>query len=363
MPTAVLDSPPASAQPEAAPTTLHPQTPPARDSFFDNARLGLMLSIVVSHTMEPLNRNDAMVGLYYLQYLFHIPMLALISGFFAPRRLDSRAGMRLISGLLAPYLIFQCLYLYFDYRLNAWPAFNFSLLTPYWLLWYLLSLTWWQLLGPVINSLKWPVAWAVALAVGAGYLPEIGYGLSLQRTFVFLPFFILGSNLRREHFAWLHKPWMRALAALILAAMIWRLCRPLAWPNLSWVHGSYAYAIMKVGGWQAGALRLAHLGFCLLAGACVLSLTPRRRTVFTSLGARTLYIYLLHGFLIKGAVKAGVFRDLTAPWQVAVACAVAAVIGLLLANRWLDLLVRPLVQPPLGWLFRQERQGDGRRGA
>ena len=64
--------------------------------------------------------------------------------------------------------------------------------TPYWLLWYLLSLAGWRLLLPVFARLKRPLTFAVALAVAVGCASEVGYYLSLSRTLVFFPMFVLG---------------------------------------------------------------------------------------------------------------------------------------------------------------------------
>ncbi|MDT0271182.1 hypothetical protein RM844_33430, partial [Streptomyces sp. DSM 44915] len=58
--------------------------------------------------------------------------------------------------------------------------------------------------------------------------------------------------------------------------------------------------------WWVGALMtLALFGCSVVLTACFLALVPGRHSWMTTLGAGTLYGYLLHGFLIRGSVEWG----------------------------------------------------------
>ena len=74
---------------------------------------------------------------------------------------------------------------------------------PYWLLWYLLDITFYRLLLPLFDKVPprlrpLAVLAAVALALVCGYVPEFGYYLTTGRFFSFLPFFLAGYYLSRS---------------------------------------------------------------------------------------------------------------------------------------------------------------------
>lgn len=103
------------------------------------------------------------------------------------------------SALIATLLIFELINSALGYLMGRTliPLFQ-----PYWTLWYLLSLVYWRLLVQFAPS-RWidhqyiVVIASVVLALTTPLIP-IGYIASFQRTFTFLPFFMIGYYLRRE---------------------------------------------------------------------------------------------------------------------------------------------------------------------
>lgn len=76
---------------------------------------------------------------------------------------------------------------------DEYVEFSIQFSTPYWLLWYLLSLIFYYLLIPVIATESKVYAGVIllgtiVLALAIGFDNSIGYYMSLSRTFVFLPF-------------------------------------------------------------------------------------------------------------------------------------------------------------------------------
>lgn len=123
-------------------------------------------------------------------------MFLFINGWLAPRNYASKKTM---FKLIYPYVVFQVLYQLFNsYVINEGGVeFSIQFSTPYWLLWYLLSLIFYYLLIPVIatESRKYAIAaltGTIILAIGIGFDNSIGYYMSLSRFFVFLPFFVFG---------------------------------------------------------------------------------------------------------------------------------------------------------------------------
>src|SRR5699024_1109605 len=207
--------------------------------------------------------------------------------------------------LLLPYLVFQGLYALAALA-PAWPDDGpGSITTPYWLLWYLVSLACWRMLLPLFSHLRPPLLIAVIVAVAAGCFGDIGYYLSLSRTLVFFPLFLAG---------WLWAPqWRRRsgstparlLATGTLAIMF--AAMTIIKPDPRWLYGSYGYAALSVDMLPGVGIRLLLLGAAMACTLAFLALVPRRQSAITGPGARSLGAYVLQGFVINFAVGSGLF--------------------------------------------------------
>jgi fucose 4-O-acetylase-like acetyltransferase len=329
-----------------------PADPAARDPWLDNARFALIALVVFGHLLEPLLASHPLLGnSYRFIYSFHMPAFAFLSGAVSRPRLDDRLLRGVLFRLLLPYLVFQGLY-----ALAAqWPGWPDDgpdgVVTPYWLLWYLLSLAGWRLLLPLFARLRWRLPIAVAVALGAGCSGHIGYVLSLSRTLVFFPLFLLGWQLApqwRRHSG----PVTRILAVGVLAGLFAVAATSDLDPR--WLYGSYGYAELGAAPIAGAALRLLLLG-CAMAGTCAfLALMPRRRLPVTTLGTRSLGAYVLQGFAINLAIGAGVFAALAALPRAALLpmlLAMAAVAAAALSARPVQRALAPITAPR--WLERR----------
>ncbi len=82
-----------------------------RDSFYDNARVGLIFLVVFGHLLQPYtNLSTGSQALYTWIYTFHMPAFILISGFFARGSRQPKYVLNLINKLLLPYILFQLMY-------------------------------------------------------------------------------------------------------------------------------------------------------------------------------------------------------------------------------------------------------------
>ena len=313
---------------------------PARDPWRDNARLGLITLVVLGHCLEPLRGFAPVDAAYRFIYLFHMPAFAFLSGSVARAEVDVRLLRRITFQLLLPYLLFQGLYA-LAARTPGWPdAGPTGVTTPYWLLWYLPSLACWRLLLPLCVRLRWPLLFAVAFAVAAGWADDIGYGLSLSRTAAFFPLFLLGHLHAEDWRVRLRGPHWQALAVVALGAMAWTAG---AVSDPRWLYGSNGYAALGVGDAEGTVWRFLRLGVGILGTAAFLSLVPRRALSVSEAGGRSLQAYLAHGFVIKFATAAGLFEALASVRSPIL------VMLLLLPAAWL--LVRLLASVPVASLL------------
>ena len=72
-----------------------------------------------------------------------------------------------------------------------------------------------------------------------------------------------------------------------------------------WRSDRSAFPALGFGDWLA--LRVLTMACAFAATAAFLAVVPRRRTRLTRLGEGTMYAFLLHGFVIRGAEAAGVY--------------------------------------------------------
>lgn len=330
-----------------------------RDPFFDNAKYLAIVLVAVAHSWVPvMDGSRAARALYMVVYTFHMPAFILISGYFS-RSFDLSATKvkRLVTGVAVPYVVFETAYSLFRRYANDQPDAAISLLEPWYLTWFLAALFIWRLTTPVWRNLRHPLAVSLAIAVLASLAPSIGDDLDLPRVLQFLPFFVLGLQLRPEHFALVRRREARLLALPLFAGALvfayWAAPRM----QLGWFLRDSSAQDMGAPWWSGAVMTLAMFGCATLLTAGFLALVPRRHMWFTVLGAGTICGYLLHGFLVKGADYAGVFDDhtwLVSPAGLVIVTVVASAAVTLLCTPPVRRVLRCVTEPDMDWAFRRD---------
>ncbi|MGW6204101.1 acyltransferase family protein [Streptomyces sp. NPDC055089] len=339
---AVLTAPPAPER-SAAPAPGRG----GRDPFFDNAKFLLLVLVVCAHFWADwINHSDAVRSAAAWVYSFHMPAFIVLSGYLS-RSYTGRPDQvkRLITGVLVPYLIFETLYaLVRQYVLDEGEIY-ITILQPWFVCWFLVALFIWRITTPVWRAVRWPVAVAVVISMLSG-LTSNGNILQFARVLQFLPFFVLGLQLRREHFEWLRSRNIRVVSAVVmcLALPFSYLAAPRLndWEWFSWRH-DYTELHVSLSFWFF--MRIALFVAAAVMTAAFFSLVPNRRTWFTVMGTRTMYALLLHPLLYRAAVDAGVYDRLDSPWGKLALTAVAAVVAVVLMTAVVQRIFRPLVEP------------------
>ncbi|GGK73870.1 membrane protein [Sphaerisporangium melleum] len=328
------------------------KAPKERDPYLDNAKYLAIVLVVTGHLIEDLRDVPAAHALYFFFYTFHMPLFITLSGHLSRNWTFSPGKARkLISGLAVPYIIFEVAYAL--PRLIMYGKLEISLLDPYYLTWFLMSLFLWRLSTPVWQQLRWPLVIAVVLSLLAGTskLPD---ELSMNRTLGLLPFYVLGLMLRPEHLAFLKRPWVRVAGVVVLAA---GLAAAFAFHTdiaTEWIRWRNSNVKIGVGDITGSAIRLAMLTAGAVLVAAFLAVTPSRRTWFSGLGAATMYAYLLHGFVVK--VVERFYGGLHTPWGVALVSAFGVVVATVLCTPPVRRAFRWAVEPDLSWAFTAIRR-------
>lgn len=339
-----------------------PLARPKRVPLWDNARFVAITLVVVGHAiLKLIAESDTAYGVYLFIYAFHVPVFVAVAGYFAKADAPGTKQLRrIVTDLVLPYLIFEAIWSVIQSLLDGRPRVDFA--NPSWTLWFLLALIVWRVSLPYLALLRYPLLISVAISVAAGYLPGIGGVFALDRTLGLLPFFVLGWKLRQLPWTglWLaasrRTVWLvRAVSIAMFAALalaiatnvpLWRevkLRRVLLFQE--------AYPDFGYDQWWAGALRL---GAVVLAGLLVLAflaLMPRRPTWFSPLGQATLYVYLLHTFVLYPIRESGLLSGPQSDLLLVGMILFSVLLTVALSTPLVRRVFRPLVEPRAEWLF------------
>ncbi|QPA32761.1 acyltransferase family protein [Thermaerobacillus caldiproteolyticus] len=272
-----------------------------RDCYFDNAKCFLMLLVVFGHFLRPYIDSELFVhSLYVWIFFFHMPAFILISGYFAKGFRQHGYLKKITKKLLLPYLIFQLLYSIYYSFLYEKDTVQIDVFTPHWSLWFLISLFSWNILLWIFANIPKHISLLIALLLGVGAgMIEAEKWLSLSRTFTFFPFFLMGFFLQKSHFERLLTRRVRLFSLIALIGMF--ICIHLGFPDLpqEWLYGSKSYETLGVHEEKGAIGRLIIYGASAFMMFCFMALIPNRRLPISTLGTRTFYIYILHGFILK----------------------------------------------------------------
>lgn len=288
-----------------------------------------------------INDSAKLSTLYVWIYTFHMPAFIFLSGFFAKGSGSSDYIVKMVKKLLVPYLLFQALYTGF-YLLMGREAWQ-GVIEPQWSLWFLLSLFSWHMLLVVFKKFPPIVGIGLALAIGVivGYFPEIGQTLSLSRTFVFFPFFLMGYWCSEGQLMRVRTKAFR-YSALLIAIVVAGLIYIVPDINTGWLLASKSYADLDMPIW-GGIGRIFVYTIAIVMSISVLSWIPKRDLIITPIGKTTLYVYLLHGFFIQYFRHRDLFEVSTAVDFIGVGFITAAIV-LLLSNKKVRAIWQPLIE-------------------
>jgi fucose 4-O-acetylase-like acetyltransferase len=321
----------------------------SRNYYFDNAKVILIFLVVFGHFIRSFIENDPYVlALYKTLYTFHMPAFIIVSGFFAKGFYKKGYIPKLFKKLILPYLLFQVIYSIYYYFLYNRNSLTIDIYNPQWSLWFLLSLFCWNVLLYLFVR-KWKLSQrtalliAFAIGIAIGFIDNVSNYLSLSRTFVFFPMFLLGYYLKKEHFTKLRTNKGRIAAALIPTAVF---AFMFFVPEFSdkWLLHSKSYEML---GGKDILSPIARSGVYLMNIAmsfCFFAFVPKSRHFFTKWGASTLYVYLVHGFFIK-FFRESSYPDILPPIQsIVLLIAASFILTVLLSSRPFTSLTQPLIE-------------------
>jgi fucose 4-O-acetylase-like acetyltransferase len=279
-----------------------------RDVYFDNAKFLLMVLVVFGHFLQPFISDQPIYkDLYYFIFIFHMPAFILIAGYFSKNIGKQGSLKKIVKKLILPYLFFQFVYSVYYYLIGLQSSFNWDFLVPQWSLWFLISLSLWQLslyffrkITPFLS-----IFLSISISLLAGYLPFFDQLLTLQRTLTFLPFFIAGYYLSSQQIDWFKHSSFKYWSVLFLS-VVYLFLHYDQIMNKYWVFGSQPYEDFLMVPEFGAAIRCLILFLSILGITGFLGIVPDREMFFSKWGKNTMVVYLMQGFFVKGVRALGI---------------------------------------------------------
>lgn len=274
-----------------------------RDESMDSLKVFLIWLVVLGHLLSVNHGKAELVAHTYI-FLFHMPLFALISGFFT----NTSNTEKLISGTMKLFETFIVWHIigFFIIGILIWHhelSLN-NFIVPIWHYWYLLSLVCWRLLAFTIDKyicgfykpVLIPLSYIIALLVG--YIRIIDYPFSLSRTIVFAPFFLIGWYLRSSKIMFSmfrdeHKKWISSLIMILLALLVFYYPY---WGRAIYGAESYFNDVYDIP-FQGFVMRVAFLSTATLLSLAVLNLWSGIK-ILSFYGKYTLHVLIIHSWLI-----------------------------------------------------------------
>ncbi|TDB80148.1 acyltransferase, partial [Actinomadura sp. KC216] len=348
-----------------------------RDAYFDNVKFFLIMLVVLGHFWEVFRKDSgAANAAYTVVYAFHMPVFVFVAGYFSRGFMRSTSKFRgIFPTLVVPFAIFNALYRLLTY-FNVDDFQLMGAFRPQYLMWFLVALVLWRLSAPLWSHLRYPVGTAVVLSLIAGTW-SFNSDPTLCRAAGLLPFFVLGLTIRtggdREggqgdgrgdgrpgpvealrSRGWTRWAGMSVLLAALPVAYVWE--RGTIVPKIE--HGvrlwNRGYEHMGFSLQEGISYRLLAMVFALVLGVAFLAAVPRGRAWYTRLGTRTMYVYLLHGLVVKSLDYGGVLDDrfFRSPAGLVLVTAGALALGVVLATPPVVRLTRWAIEPQGRWLLK-----------
>jgi len=318
---------------------------PARDPWFDNAKMALVTLVVVGHAWVLLEPSPLRDHLYDFLYAWHVPAFVFVTGYLSRSfTWERRRLWQLVRTVAVPYVLFECAIALFRIHVGGEEMDNLFR-DPHWPMWYLAALFFWRLLTPLFVDLRGGLVVAVAISLLAGNWA--GDTLDIARVLGLLPFFVMGLKATPERLELLRRWWVQVSAVVVLLAILLATRWTDSWASTEWFYYRSLYDDVADTTLEATLTRALLLLVGTLGAWAFFALVPRSGGWFARMGAWSLVVYLFHGFAVKGAGYAG-WGDVAFPGPavaIAVTTLASVAVAFLLACRPVAGLLNHAVDP------------------
>lgn len=266
-----------------------------RISLWDNLKFILITLVVAGHFADEISDYSSIYSSIFLFiYAFHMPLFIFISGYFhSEKNVSKRIVFYISVGFV--YKVFSFLVA----RINGDSRFIFTVFYDGGLSWFMFVLAIFTAILSLLKNQnkKFILVASIILACFVGYDKSVGDFLYLSRTFIFLPFYILGTMMNSfDILAFKRKyPQLKVLALLIF--LVWGVLCITQIDNIYGLRfmftGRHAFpdAIIPYG----PIVRLAcYIISTALCASLILLTTSRKIKWISEFGKNTINVYFWH---------------------------------------------------------------------
>lgn len=314
----------------------------SRSAYFDNAKFILIFLVVFGHTISPYRTDsDGVLSIYHFIFIFHMPVFILLAGYFSKNFKKKGYYKKIFTKVVVPYLIFQTVYTFYYNFIYDDQSFTLQYVVPRWAMWFLLSLIFWKLMLPLFARFSMWISMPVSIGLGllVGFVDANGMDkiLSLSRMLVFFPFFLLGYYLsQHQNFLGKLLTWKsRLVSAVVLVVALTGSYYFLN--DTSYTDMLYGTNIYNEPG--EFMMRVLHYTISIIVSFAFMALIPTQRFLFTGIGQRSLYVYLLHGFVIKWFFTTKYAQNLHTSGDFVMLTLLSILITMVLGSRIVDAVI------------------------
>ncbi|WP_363316448.1 acyltransferase family protein [Corynebacterium sp.] len=267
-----------------------------RNHRLDRAKGVLIFTVVLGHLLARASPWDADVlrAPMYLIYSFHMPAFIFLAGITAK---SNRLAERILVFLVLLATVLPLMWMWMQ-LFGLSPDYDF--LTPFWYSWFLLSMAWWTLTVPLIERFPRTVL-AVSLVTGlvGAAVPAVDSELSVVRTLVFWPFFVVGKLYGARMLQWAGSLDVGRRVALTVAAVTMVGFFYVDELNNDWFYGNDRFVHFGVGVVDGAAIRLVLDVAAMLMTLALLAWVGERNSLLATVGRNSLSVYVVHGFVVR----------------------------------------------------------------
>ncbi len=318
-----------------------------RDPFFDNAKFLLIACIILGHVIEPIeNFSNTVQIIYTILYTFHIPLFVFISGIFSKAELSLKNIGNLTLSILLPYLLYQVFFSLFIWIGSGLKDFNISLLFPHNIAWYLLSLYTWRLLLIALQKIPLLILLVISMLVAllVGYSDSIDRFLSLSRTIVLFPFFLLG-YFCKDKISWIKSRALPMYIPLIIFCIVFVLSIYFTPQSSHWLFHDSPYSQMDAPFFHP-LYRLLIFSITTTVGISFLRFVPTTQIFFSNYGRYSLYSFMLHWIIIRTLTTIDLYpKSINLISLICIYVPICIILTLLLSSKPVRILAMPLAEP------------------
>ena len=359
----------------------------------DNVKAVLIVLVVWAHTISNVltgGGGDLNSMIWGVVNAFHIPAFLIVSGYLSHGRINRRDYFKAITTCFIPYLFAQFgLFVMFSLTGTVSSFFpvddaNHMLwLRPSGALWYIFALGMYLVFTSVFkdsfrNREVTVLILSIILSLLMGFGQSIWY-FRFTRVVCFYPFFFLGYLLKEKNVnittASASKRTIGGIVFVCMLAVLVFLRRVLLKKGIvkSMLGiitmedaSQYSQLVTNEHWYIIGPfIRLCLIILVVITSIGLIAFMPEKNRFYTRLGENSIYIYILHWFLIRGVGilkklgKGASFFKMTAFAStgynaILIVLPIIIVICFILQSKWVRMICRPFFQPRINNPFESK---------